>query len=335
MISARALGAMPRFIQMEAGTRGLLRALEIAGLPAGIEQDDSRFIPQRSLLQFLDQGARLVGDARIGLVLALHLTPAAYGVWGDYVLSAPTLADAIRRTVRALRWHSSLDELGLDDRGDQVAYTYRFASAGHPRYENIAYAGAGVLLNLVRCYLGQRWRPDCIELDLPPGLNMAAAQDAFGCRVRSGAGRLGIVFGREYLAVRRPENGVGHSMTLADVRRARHQGSPETLPGIVHELVRLQLLASDIDLDSVAARLELGPRALQRQLERSGFQFRDIVSRVRVERARDLLAEPDLSITHIATELGYSAPSHFARAFARETGQSPRQFRQAVRIAGA
>lgn len=283
MISARALGAMPRFIQMEAGARGLLRASAVAGLPAGIEQD----VSQRSVMQSLDQGARLVGDARIGLVPALHLTPAAYGVWGDYVLSAPTLADAIRRTLRALRGHGSRDELGIDDRGDQVAYTYRLASTGQPGYENIACAAAGVLLNLVRCYLGQHWRPECIEFDLPPGLKLAAVQDAFGCRVRYGAGPIGIVFGREHLAARRPADGMGLSVMLADVRRARQGGSPETIPDIVHELVRLLLLA-----------------------------------------------ERDLSITHIATELGYSAPGHFARAFARATGRSPRQFRTTRAAAG-
>ena len=334
MISARALGAMPRFIQMEAGTRALLRAYSVAGLPAGIEQDDSHFVPQRSVMQFLEQGARLVGDRRIGLALAMHLTPAAYGVWGDYVLSAPTLGDAIGRTRRALRWHSSRDELGIEDRGQLVAYTYRFASAARPFYENIAYGAAGVLFNLVRAYVGRHWRPERVELDLPRELGMTGAEDAFGCRVEGGAERIGIVFPRELLAAQYPDHGQCPSVTLADVRRSRSRGAPKSLPEVVHEVVRLQLLASIVDLDSVAQQLDLGPRTLQRQLDRSGLQFRDVVSQVRVERAKELLAERDLSITHIAAELGYSAPSHFARAFVRETGLSPRQFRQAGAVAG-
>ena len=335
MMSARALGAMPGFIQMEAGTRGLLRAYSAAGLPAGIERDDSHYVPQRSVMEFLDQGARLVGDARIGLALAMHLTLAAYGVYGDYVLSAPTLADAIGRTRRALRWHSSRDELGIEDHGDLVAYTYRFASAARPCYENIAYGAAGVLFNLVRCYLGRHWRPERIELDVPRELGMARAQDTFGCRVEGGAQRIGIVFPRELLATTRPDEDRHASVTLADIRRSRSRGAPKRLPDVVHEVVRLQLLASNVDLESVAQRLELGPRTLQRQLDRNGLQFRNVVSQVRVERAKELLAERDLSITHIAAELGYSAPSHFARAFARETGLSPRQFRTAFATARA
>jgi len=163
---------------------------------------------------------------------------------------------------------------------------------------------------------------------------MARAQDTFGCRVEGGAQRIGIVFPRELLSARRQDHDRRPSVTLADVRRSRSGGAPKSLPEVVHEVVRLQLLASNVDLESVAQRLELGPRTLQRQLDRNGLQFRDVLSQVRVERAKELLAERDLSITHIAAELGYSAPSHFARAFARETGLSPRQFRQADAVAG-
>ena len=82
MISARVLGPMPSFLRMETGFSGLRRAVEAAGLPHGIEREDNRFITQRSLMAFLDECARLVGDARVGLEFAPHLTPAEYGVYG-------------------------------------------------------------------------------------------------------------------------------------------------------------------------------------------------------------------------------------------------------------
>ena len=75
MISARALGATPSFIEEQAGARGLELASAAAGLPFGIEKDDRRFITQRSLMDLLGQAARLVGDDCLGLVLAPHLTP--------------------------------------------------------------------------------------------------------------------------------------------------------------------------------------------------------------------------------------------------------------------
>ena len=333
MISARVLGPMPAFLRTEAGIRGLNRAVEASGLPHGIEREDNRFITQRSLMAFLDEGARLVGDTRVGLEFAPHLTPADYGVYGKYMLSGPTLLDALRRSRRALRWHSSRDELTIENSGPLVRFGYRFSSAGAQTYENVAYCAAGVLLNLIRAYLGAHWRPERIDLDLPSVRAETRAQDTFGCEVRFGADRIGILMRPETLAAHGPRRSFA-STTLADLQRSRARRAPDGVSEVARELVRIQLMDSAVDLEATAGRLGLGPRTLQRQLADQGLQFRDLVNQVRIERARELLAEKDLSITDVAAELGYSAPAHFARAFRRETGVSPRQHRFAGADAG-
>ena len=328
MISARVLGAMPHFIKAEAGTAGLLRACQVAGLPIGVEQDERQFITQRSLMSFIDVAARLIGDDQLGLVLAPHLTPLDYGTWGRYLLSAPTLSDALQRARQSLRWHSTRDKVSVCEAEGIVRFAYRFGSAGQPLYENVAYCAAGVLVNLVRGYLGPGWNPVRVELDLPGRRPTERASHTFGCEVQPGCGEVAVLIPTQHLASPPVRPVSGPAVTLADVRRSRLNGAPSDLPGIVRELVRLQLLGSSIDLESTAARLRTGPRTLQRQLDRHGLQFRDIANRVRTQRARELLAEADLSVTAIASDLGYSAPTHFSRAFQRETGMTPRAFRQ-------
>lgn len=51
----------------------------------------------------------------------------------------------------------------------------------------------------------------------------------------------------------------------------------------------------------------------------------------RVERARALLQDTDISVTEIAFQLGYGSSQAFARAFRREVGTSPREYRLARR----
>jgi AraC-like DNA-binding protein len=46
----------------------------------------------------------------------------------------------------------------------------------------------------------------------------------------------------------------------------------------------------------------------------------------RVEQARRLLSESDLSITAISVEVGFGSPQHFARVFRRLVGRSPTQY---------
>ena len=56
--------------------------------------------------------------------------------------------------------------------------------------------------------------------------------------------------------------------------------------------------------------------------------FAHVVTRVRLDVARRMLADPGRKVIDVALELGYSDPAHFTRAFVRWTGIAPRDFRR-------
>lgn len=51
---------------------------------------------------------------------------------------------------------------------------------------------------------------------------------------------------------------------------------------------------------------------------------------LRIERARRLLAESELSIVEVGAAVGYASQSHFTKVFREATGLTPRTFRQAA-----
>lgn len=61
--------------------------------------------------------------------------------------------------------------------------------------------------------------------------------------------------------------------------------------------------------------------------EATGINFVDFVGRTRIEKARNLLENPNLRISEIAYEVGFQSLSQFNRAFRRVTGQAPSQYR--------
>lgn len=81
----------------------------------------------------------------------------------------------------------------------------------------------------------------------------------------------------------------------------------------------------------VAAQLGLSIRSLQRELERQGHTFSDLVEQTRYETALSLLRDPSMNIAEVAAMLGYRDPSSFSRAFARWAGCSPRRYRASRR----
>jgi AraC-like DNA-binding protein/mannose-6-phosphate isomerase-like protein (cupin superfamily) len=59
-----------------------------------------------------------------------------------------------------------------------------------------------------------------------------------------------------------------------------------------------------------------------------GLSVHDYVNRLRIERARDLLAGSDRSVTDIAMTVGFDGPSYFGKVFRGATGHTPRAYRR-------
>ena len=81
-------------------------------------------------------------------------------------------------------------------------------------------------------------------------------------------------------------------------------------------------------LDELASILNLSPRTLERRLSLQGASFRDIARKARHESACALLKTGHLNITQIAYQLGYSDAANFTRAFRRESGMAPNEYRR-------
>ena len=64
----------------------------------------------------------------------------------------------------------------------------------------------------------------------------------------------------------------------------------------------------------------------------TGINFTDYVSRVRIEKAKNLLLNPNLRVSEVAYEVGFQSLTHFNRVFKRVQGQSPTDYRGQLRV---
>ncbi len=85
----------------------------------------------------------------------------------------------------------------------------------------------------------------------------------------------------------------------------------------------------DLLLKHVAAAVHVSPSHLAHVLRtRVGTSYVKYLTLLRIEEAKRLLAETDLTIAAIAAQAGYDDPAYFHRVFRRETGMTPSQYRQ-------
>jgi AraC family transcriptional regulator len=97
------------------------------------------------------------------------------------------------------------------------------------------------------------------------------------------------------------------------------------------ELLRARL-SEDISLDELAAEARLSPYHFARMFKQSvGVPPRVYLTRLRVEKACELLETTDLPVTEIAQEVGYSSNQVLARVFVKHRRMSPTDYRRAVR----
>lgn len=84
----------------------------------------------------------------------------------------------------------------------------------------------------------------------------------------------------------------------------------------------------EVHLDTLAAIAHMSRRHFQRVFREAMDQsVIDYLIHVRVARARDLLRNPELSITEIAFKVGFSDSNYFSRQFKKILGVAPRHFR--------
>src|SRR3954464_9525194 len=81
---------------------------------------------------------------------------------------------------------------------------------------------------------------------------------------------------------------------------------------------------SDLALDDVAPQAAAAPRQLPRAYAEGGrTTFREHLTRVRMERAGELLRHGGATVRDVARTVGYRQPAQFAKAFRRRHGGAP------------
>jgi AraC family transcriptional regulator, regulatory protein of adaptative response / methylphosphotriester-DNA alkyltransferase methyltransferase len=90
--------------------------------------------------------------------------------------------------------------------------------------------------------------------------------------------------------------------------------------------------ATDLSLDDVARRIAASRRQLQRAYAEIGrTTFRRHLAHVRMKRAAAMLQDGRLTVREVAHQVGYRQPAQFAKAFRRQFGVAPSDFRAAAR----
>lgn len=102
------------------------------------------------------------------------------------------------------------------------------------------------------------------------------------------------------------------------------------LDSVINEAIRYIEVhySKDITLEEVAQRMNFSPYYFSKMFKKqTGINFIDFLTSVRLENAKILIQESDLSIKEVANRVGYRDPNYFSRVFKKNMGVNPSEYK--------
>lgn len=96
-----------------------------------------------------------------------------------------------------------------------------------------------------------------------------------------------------------------------------------------------QNFQKNLTLEEVAQTVGISPYYFSKQFkEEAGMNFTEYLTGLRIEKAKELLLERELSIKQVCMDSGYADPNYFSRIFKKWTGLTPTEFRDGAARTG-
>ncbi len=296
--------------------------------PALLEEPDA-LVPMSAGVGLLALAEQRTGDSCIGLHVAEHAEPRTVDVHFYAMLSSTTLREAFERLSRYQRLINDTSRVELAEApGGAVLRHSLPGGLAVPRHAAEFIVAAWVRAG--RLATGSDWSPSEVRFAHASPIDASEHARFFRAPVRFATGENALVVPDSIL--RLPCTGADPMLASLVDRHAEERIQSHPPSAAVADRVRLVLLdlfrEGDPTAASVAKRLKMSLRTLNRTLAAEGTTYRRLLGQLRHEAAAQHLANPRTSIAEVAFLLGFSELSAFHRAFKRWTGKTPSEFRR-------
>jgi AraC-like DNA-binding protein len=324
-VSSRALLDACARIGLDTG-----QILGAAKLDAATVQDPDARIPVAQVQALWQKAYELSNDPNLALHAVEVLPFGAYRVIDFLASSAPTVGAALAKVSDYFPIINSAVRLPYSVGGHQVTFAIEATSKRFTITRPYAeYTLAAVFLRS-RTATKRPYRLIRVEFSHPRPADISEHERIFDGPVVFGAAACQMLLSREVWET--PAAGPDPAMFSVLDTHARmlmdQLPRPTDIVGRVREAVGAELRGGAPMLESIARRLAMSPRTLQRRLREEGTVFNDVLDAQRFEAAKSYLARGDIASREVAYLLGFSEQSAFNRAFKRWSGQTPARYRR-------
>jgi two-component system response regulator YesN len=121
------------------------------------------------------------------------------------------------------------------------------------------------------------------------------------------------------------------SLCLDDMAKAYNIVKNQLEPDVMIQIKQYirEHAHEDISLEIISEMVQLSPFYVSKMFkEQFSTNYIDFLTECRIEKAKDLLGDPDKSLKEITYDIGYNDPNYFSRVFKKMTNLSPTDYRK-------
>lgn len=328
LVRAAALAGFEELVRAHGGDPAAI--LRTCGLSLVDLADPERYVSDQAASLAAEEAARALGVRDFGLRLCALQGLETLGLLGLVIQSAPTVREGMMQGAKYIHFHTTT--LGYrtfmaPDEGLECVEVFQRPQS-LPDLPQVTELRVAYMCRLAHMLSDGALRPTAIHFRHEPVGSSAQYRRHLGQLPRFRAAFDGIAL--DPLAWRQPmprHNRLLQQFVerfLLGVLPGREAGVADQVRSVLGNLVRVGMA----DLSTVAHALGQHPRTLQRRLRAEGAVFEELRDDARKAWVSQLLAQPSLSLGHIAQLLGYADQSVLTRACQRWFGASPRRLRR-------
>jgi AraC-like DNA-binding protein len=271
-------------------------------------------------------------EIRLRLMAAVNLTD--HGLMGFAAMSSDRIIDALRIATRYHDLTSDRFDYVLDVRGETAYFRHIPKPSYLHQLLDIAEDAVTGTWRSLELLIGPGAAPDfpsaSVHFAYPAPDYVDVYHEVFPCPCHFDAERTELRVPAAWLdrpvATANPAVAELCNAMCEQILGPRH-GKSNT-PDEVARLLLSQEGRRILPLEEAAEKLNMSPSQLRKRLYRAGTSYKRIVVETRMALARHYLETSRLPVQNIAYLLDYSEAAAFTRAFKREVGVSPQDYRE-------
>ena len=300
-----------------------------AGVDIAATRDPYTMIEFDAYAELLRLSAHYTKCANLGLELGLNQDPTKWGALGYLILNSPTIFEAFSNFAAYFKIGQTNTYLKCRKRNGAIGIEYSLLEKEIAHREYDAEFAIAYFKNIMDRIADYPVKPLEVNFEHKPLFDISVYRRCLGVEPR---------FQQPLNVITYPQSLADRPIRTADQRLLRiikhHlaellegiQESPDLIDLVKHQITN-SLAHDQCDLTTIANKIGLQPRTLQRRLAEKNARFGSLLEEVRQRQAGNLLSSSNMEIKEISHRLGYSEVGTFQKAFKKWTGTTPGDYR--------